>query len=312
MTHTPLTPPRKAPGFLLAVLMAAMAAGPVFNYGVGALSATIVDSYGITEGQYGCIITAVFLLAGVTAPVLGVLADRIDARVQLVLIFGGVLGAFLLSAARQSYAVLLVSALIAGVAQSFSNPVTNRIVARNVPLSQRATWMGWKQSGVQVGLLVSGLTFPVIGAAAGWRGAALFGAALCVPALLAGWFVVTRLQRRAAAHPATTTPPASQPSSPPPARHTTTPPASQRALPGTTAPDASDPGGAPGATPASAVRSTAGASAGTDAENGARGATAASAREATSPHSRLAAEARADLGTISGRARTAPGGGVDR
>ena len=33
MTRTPSAPARKAPGILLAVLMAAMAAGPVFNYG---------------------------------------------------------------------------------------------------------------------------------------------------------------------------------------------------------------------------------------------------------------------------------------
>ena len=90
--------------------MAAMAAGPVFNYGVGALSATIVESYGITEGQYGFIITAVFVVAGLAAPLLGVLADRIDTRVQLTLIFGGVLVAFLLSATWQSYAMLMVAA----------------------------------------------------------------------------------------------------------------------------------------------------------------------------------------------------------
>ncbi|MBO4145480.1 MFS transporter [Kocuria rhizophila] len=208
MTHTPSAPTRKAPGILLAVLMAAMAAGPVFNYGVGALSATIVESYGITEGQYGFIITAVFVMAGLAAPLLGVLADRIDTRVQLTLIFGGVLVAFLLSATWQSYAVLLVAALIAGLAQSFSNPVTNRIVAQRVPLTQRSAWMGWKQSGVQVGLLVAGLTFPVVGAALGWRGAALFGALLCVPLLVTGWSVVTRLQRRARESTPTTTPPA--------------------------------------------------------------------------------------------------------
>ncbi|TFI11728.1 MFS transporter [Kocuria rhizophila] len=207
MTHTPSAPARKAPGILLAVLMAAMAAGPVFNYGVGALSATIVESYGITEGQYGFIITAVFVMAGLAAPLLGVLADRIDTRVQLTLIFGGVLVAFLLSATWQSYAVLLVAALIAGLAQSFSNPVTNRIVAQRVLLTQRSAWMGWKQSGVQVGLLVAGLTFPVVGAALGWRGAALFGALLCVPLLVTGWSVVTRLQRRARESTPTTTPP---------------------------------------------------------------------------------------------------------
>ncbi|WP_330445855.1 MFS transporter [Kocuria rhizophila] len=206
MTRTSFTPTRKAPGILLAVLMAAMAAGPVFNYGVGALSATIVESYAITEGQYGFIITVVFAVAGLAAPLLGVLADRIDTRVQLTLIFGGVLVAFLLSATWQSYAMLLVAALIAGLAQSFSNPVTNRIVAQRVPLAQRPAWMGWKQSGVQVGLLVAGLTFPAAGAAFGWRGAALFGALLCVPLLVTGWTVVTRLQRRARESTPTTTP----------------------------------------------------------------------------------------------------------
>lgn len=157
--------------------MAAMAAGPVFNYGVGALSATIVESYGITEGQYGFIITAVFVVAGLAAPLLGVLADRIDTRVQLTLIFGGVLVAFLLSATWQSYAMLLVA----------------------------------------------GLTFPVAGAAFGWRGAALFGALLCVPLLVTGWTVVTRLQRRAREN-TPTTPPAPSPAAPSAAGRAPAPP----------------------------------------------------------------------------------------
>ena len=214
---TDSTPTRRAPGVLLAVLMAAMAGGPIFNYGIGALSAKIVDTYGITEGQYGFIITAVFVMAGLTAPFLGVLADRLNTRLQLTLIFGGVLVAFLFSATWQSYAMLLIAALVAGVAQSFSNPVTNRIIAQRVPLAQRSAWMGWKQSGVQVGLLVAGLTFPLIGATFGWRGAALFGAALCAPALVLGWLVITRLQRRAGRAPSSATPSASPTTTPHPA-----------------------------------------------------------------------------------------------
>ena len=73
------------------------------------------------------------MAAGLTATFLGVLADRMGARLQLNLIFGGVLAAFLLSATWQGYAVLLAAALVSGVAQAFSNPVTNRLVAQDVP-----------------------------------------------------------------------------------------------------------------------------------------------------------------------------------
>lgn len=192
-------PERKAPTVLLWVLMAAMAAGPIFNYGLGALSATIVDTYGISEGQYGFIITVVFVSAGVTASFLGLLADRMDTRLQLAIIFAGALLAFLISATWQVYTVLIIAALVVGPTQAFSNPVTNRIVAERVPLAQRSRWMGWKQSGVQMGLLVSGLTFPLVGAGFGWRGAALYGAALSGVGLVLGWVVITRLRRRAAA-----------------------------------------------------------------------------------------------------------------
>lgn len=187
---------------LLFLLMAAMAAGPVFDFGLGSLSARIIEDYGITAGQYGYIMTMVFLSAGVTATFLGVLADRLAARVQMTLLFGGIMTAFLVSASHQACWVLIAAALVAGPAQAFSNPVTNRIVARRVPAAQRATWMGWKQSGVQMGLLLAGLTFPLVGATYGWRGAALLGAALCLPVMVIAWVVLTRLDQRAARCPA--------------------------------------------------------------------------------------------------------------
>lgn len=185
--------PRRAPGVLLVVLMAAMSVGPIFNFAIGALSPIILEQFRISEAQYGLIITVIFLSAGITSTFLGVLADRLSVRSQFVIIFVGVLLAFLLSASWQTYVVLLLAALIAGPAQALSNPLTNRVIATKVPTVQRQTWMGWKQSGVQMGMLIAGLLFPLVAALVGWRGAALFGAALCVPLLVLAWGVVTRL-----------------------------------------------------------------------------------------------------------------------
>lgn len=189
---------RRAPAVLLAVLMGAMAIGPVFNYGLGALGAVIVTDYALSEGQYGLVLSLIYGSAALTATFLGVLADRLSPRLQIALIFGGVLVAFLVGGAWTSFAALLVAAVIAGAAQAFSNPTTNRIIAQRTTPAQRTAWMGWKQSGVQMGLLVAGLVFPSLGAALGWRGAALVGAAACVPATVAGWWVITRLDRDAA------------------------------------------------------------------------------------------------------------------
>lgn len=174
--------------------MVAMGAGPIFNFALSALSATVLDEFQISEGQYGLLLTLIFVSAGITSAFIGRVADRIDPRIQISIIIGGVLVAMLVSATIHSYWVLVVAARIAGPAQSLSNPLTNRIIGARVPIRQRSAWMGWKQSGVQMGMLVSGLLFPIVAASFGWRGAALVGAAALVPALLLSWLVISKLR----------------------------------------------------------------------------------------------------------------------
>lgn len=174
--------------------MIAMAAGPIFNFALSALSATVINEFQISESQYGLLLTIIFVSAGITSALIGRISDRLDPRVQAALILGGVIVAMLVSASVQSYWALVVAALIAGPAQSFSNPLTNRIIGARVPTKQRSTWMGWKQSGVQMGMLISGLMFPTVAAGVGWRGAALVGAAVLVPALILSWVVISKLR----------------------------------------------------------------------------------------------------------------------
>lgn len=185
----------KAPGVLLFVLIAAMAVGVVFNFGVTSMSAPLIDTFGITDGQFGIILSTIFLSAGLTATLLGVLADRLRSIVQLGIIMLGTLAAFLLTIFWHTFAGFLVAALLVGPAQAMSNPVTNRLIATRVPKAQRSAWMGWKQSGVQMGMLVAGLTFPIIGTLGGWTAAATFGAAISAVCFGITWLVLRRLRR---------------------------------------------------------------------------------------------------------------------
>lgn len=193
---------RRAPGVLLFVLIAAMAAGVIFNFGVTSMSAPLIETFGITDGQFGLILSTIYLSAGLTSTLLGVLADRLRSIVQLGIIMIGTLAAFLLTIVWHSFAGFLVAALLVGPAQAISNPVTNRLIATRVPKWQRSAWMGWKQSGVQMGMLVAGLSFPLIATLGGWTAAATFGATISAVCFGISWVVLHRLGRASNGTPA--------------------------------------------------------------------------------------------------------------
>src|SRR5699024_4710691 len=174
------TPRSTASTGLLIILLCAMGAGPLFNYGISVSSALIIDQLGITAGQLGAIVTVVFAAAAVSSLWLGNLADKISARSQMLIIFVGTAVALVIAAFAHSYWLLLVAAVLAGPAQAISNPTTNRVIIRAVPVAKRTGWIGLKQSGGQASQLFSGPFFPAVALALGWTGAALGGALVCV------------------------------------------------------------------------------------------------------------------------------------
>jgi len=177
---SPKNPQTTATTGLLIILLCAMGAGPLFNYGVSVSSALIIEQLGISAGQLGFIVTVVFAAAAVSSIWLGNLADKISARSQMLIIFVGTAIALVVAAFADSYWLLLVAAVLAGPAQAISNPTTNRVIMRAVPYHKRTGWIGVKQSGVQASQLFSGLFFPAVALALGWTGAALGGALVCV------------------------------------------------------------------------------------------------------------------------------------
>ncbi|MFJ2506847.1 MFS transporter [Arthrobacter citreus] len=169
---------RSTPGpGLLFVLVCAMGAGPVMNYGISAASTLIMDDLGISESQFGLLAATCFASAALSSMSLGRLSDHISSRSQMLIIFGGTALALVLMAVSGNYLWLLAAVLLSGPAQAISNPTTNRIIIHAVQPDKRPGWMGIKQSGVQASQLFSSLFFPAAALLAGWRGAAV-GAAL--------------------------------------------------------------------------------------------------------------------------------------
>lgn len=132
---------RRPSAALLWVLLAAMGAGPLFTYGVSASSTVVMERLDVTSGQLGTVMTVVFAAAAVTSLGLGRAADRLSARAQLSIIFGGTAAALVLGAVAPSLPVLYAAAAVAGVTQAISNPTTNRIIRTVVPPERRIGWV---------------------------------------------------------------------------------------------------------------------------------------------------------------------------
>lgn len=183
---------RNGGGSLLFVLIALMGVGPLFPFMLAASSTLVVTRFDITAGQFGVLASVIFGSAALTSQATGWLADRLSIQSQLVFNFGGAAVAFGIAAFTQSFTALLVASGIVGASQAISNPTTNRVILEAVPKAKQTSWIGIKQSGVQIGQLFAGVFFPAAALAVGWIGASLAGALIAVAFTLFGVTIVTR------------------------------------------------------------------------------------------------------------------------
>lgn len=169
---------------LLAVLLGAVGIGPLLTYGLSATSELVIRDLGISEVEFGFLATACFAAGALGNAALGRFSDGKSDRFLMVAVYALAALALAAAAVPGGYLLLLIAASLAGLAQSFPNGVTNRILLRRVPAAKRIGWTGIKQSGVQASQLAASLTFPALALWIGWRGASAAGAVLAL-ALLA-------------------------------------------------------------------------------------------------------------------------------
>lgn len=197
---------QKAPGIgLLTVLLGAVAAGPIMLYGLSATSDSIIAELGISEAHFGLLATTCFGAAAIGNATLGRLADRHSDLSLMAFIFVLATLALLLVAVPDGFPMLLLAAALSGIAQSFPNGVTNRILLERVPDTKRIGWVGIKQSGVQVSQLIASLAFPVLALGVGWRGAALTIAVIPLILLAMTWYSLRTTPLLSAPKPASDT-----------------------------------------------------------------------------------------------------------
>ncbi len=135
------------------------------------LASPIIADLGLSRGTLGLLGSLNTLVGAVSAPLTGKITDRIGARrsAVIVLVISAV-GMAVLGLAGHWW-VLALGALIAGIPQGWGNPATNTLIATRVPQGAQGVLTGVKQSGVQVGVFLSGLTLPALATLFDWRGA---------------------------------------------------------------------------------------------------------------------------------------------
>lgn len=161
------------------MLVLAMVAATQMPAGLGILAPFMRDDLGVSRTQIGLLITTSVLGAAVISPLMGRVVDVLGGRKGIALLFISAGLGLLGLAVTSSYWWMLVPVAIAALAQAFGNPATNKLIATHTSPGRRGIVTGIKQSGVQVGIFVAGLTMPAVAAAWGWRWA--IGLVVAVP-----------------------------------------------------------------------------------------------------------------------------------
>ncbi len=162
----------KSPRALPALLMATMVASTLQIFAIAVLASSIIADLGVSRTALGAIGAVNTGLGAATAPLSGRLTDRIGARNSVLAVLGLATAGMALMALSHSVWLLVLSGVVMGIPQGWSNPATNALIGAVLPEGERGTVMGIKQSGVTVAVVLAGFTMPWLEGLADWRFAA--------------------------------------------------------------------------------------------------------------------------------------------
>ena len=179
-----------APAVTVGLLTSAMTVATVFYSMVALLATFILDDLGATRAQLGWVVAAHSIASAALSPSIGAIADRLGAKRSMlgVYAFSGI--GFVLMARVNALATMIAAGLVISLAQSMVNPATNKMIAKEFLPGKRGLITGVKQSGVQVGIIVAGISFPALAIAHGWRSVPVVVGTVAVALLaVAAWML---------------------------------------------------------------------------------------------------------------------------
>src|SRR5579883_1848440 len=146
-----------------------LVAGPTFGvYGV--FFTPLLKDFHLTRAQASSLSGTLFLAMGLSAPLIGWLLDRIEARIVAV---AGVLisaAAFLLAARAQTLSVLLIAHVLMGIGVNAACNTTTPYVVANWFGARRGTALGVAFMGLALGPMAMTVLASHLVSAVGWRG----------------------------------------------------------------------------------------------------------------------------------------------
>ena len=154
-------------------LLLTMTASAFQVFALAILASPIIAELDLSRAQLGLVGSVNTAVGAVTAPMTGRLTDRIGPRRAVSFLLGFSAAGMALMAWAPSMWWLFLAAAVGGIAQGWGNPATNSLIATRVAPGRRGGVTGVKQSGVTLGVFLSGLALPGLEAVWDWRVASL-------------------------------------------------------------------------------------------------------------------------------------------
>lgn len=167
-----------------AVTAATMATSTFATVVASVLAVQLIDEFEISRAQIGILALANGIVGALASPLFGRITDWLGSvRAVTAALATGIVTLALWSISP-NYEVLVVGALLTGLANAWGNPATNALIVDTVPPGDRGVVTGIKQSGVQMGTFLGGLLLPLFAGWWSWRVAILLFLVLPTGALV--------------------------------------------------------------------------------------------------------------------------------